>query len=115
MSVGTLYRVASGIKWLLKKIIPSFDSSVALTPADLAEPLHVLGHEFNSRSNLESLLLFFHSRIWFSYRRGFERLPASDLSTDAGWGCVYRAAQMMLANSLVNLRLGRGEGEGGGC
>ena len=38
--------------------------------------------------------------IWFSYRKGFEKLPNSSLTTDVGWGCTIRTMQMMIANAI---------------
>lgn len=40
------------------------------------------------------------SLIWVSYRKGFELLPNSSLTTDAGWGCMLRTAQMMGATAI---------------
>ena len=72
----------------------------------------------------------FESRIWLTYRSSFppiRRSPGSDASTtsfsarlksqlvdqagfttDAGWGCMIRSGQSLLANALILLRLGRG-------
>ena len=47
--------------------------------------------------------------IWFSYRSGI--VPAiqiergSGLKTDVGWGCMIRAGQMLVGNSLLKLRI----------
>ncbi|VEU23662.1 DEKNAAC105025 [Brettanomyces naardenensis] len=71
------------------------------------------------------------TRIWFTYRSGFPLIPRDpdgpsplsmgsflrgtlDLSTagegfttDAGWGCMIRTSQSLLANALLNLHVGR--------
>ncbi|KAK3305477.1 uncharacterized protein B0T15DRAFT_485086 [Chaetomium strumarium] len=72
----------------------------------------------------------FESRIWMTYRTGFEMIPSSTdakatsslsftmrlktsfgeqtgFSSDTGWGCMIRSGQSLLANALLVSRLGR--------
>ena len=72
----------------------------------------------------------FESRIWMTYRSGFapiqksqdpkataamsfrvrmQNLAQSAFSSDAGFGCMIRSGQCILANALLNLKLGRGK------
>mmetsp|Transcript_7658 Transcript_7658/g.13414 ORF Transcript_7658/g.13414 Transcript_7658/m.13414 type:complete len:502 (-) Transcript_7658:1651-3156(-) len=51
----------------------------------------------------------FKTLIWMSYRGGFFPMkPPSSFTTDAGWGCMLRSAQMLLAEVLVR-HLGKEE------
>ena len=72
----------------------------------------------------------FESKIWLTYRSNFPPIARSpspdahrtsfsaglrsqlvkqtDFTTDAGWGCMIRSGQSLLANALVLLKLGRG-------
>lgn len=72
----------------------------------------------------------FESRIWMTYRSGFEHIPRSTdpkalaslsftmrlksltdqsgFSSDSGWGCMIRSGQSLLANALAISQLGRG-------
>lgn len=43
----------------------------------------------------------FRSKIWLTYRKNFPRIFDSLWTTDAGWGCMLRSMQMLLADSLV--------------
>lgn len=60
-----------------------------------------------SEQSYASFLTAFSQRIYFSYRKQFEPLNGlrrnGDLITsDCGWGCMIRCAQMLLAQALLN-------------
>lgn len=61
---------------------------------------HVLGQtyhpirDYNARRDFESSL------FWFTYRCGFPEIAPYNITSDAGWGCMLRSSQMLLAHAL---------------
>ena len=41
------------------------------------------------------------SLVWCTYKRGMAKIGREESTSDAQWGCVYRSAQMALANAIV--------------
>ncbi|KAK2952361.1 putative cysteine protease ATG4B [Blattamonas nauphoetae] len=48
------------------------------------------------------------SRFLFTYRRGFQAIGSTNITSDRGWGCMLRTSQMMLGETFSRLFLGRG-------
>lgn len=70
------------------------------------EPYWILGVEYPPE-NEDALKKDILSRLWFSYRKGFVPIGDSGLTSDKGWGCMLRCGQMLIAQALLNLHLGR--------
>lgn len=58
--------------------------------------------------HMAACFLDIRSRVWVSYRHSFPPLPDTGLTSDVGWGCMIRAAQMLVANTLEIHLLQRG-------
>jgi len=77
-------------------------------------PIYLLGETYRGTGEepdaeaLAQLICDLRSRIWLTYRQGFAPIEGSSLTSDAGWGCMLRTGQMMLAQALIVLRAGRG-------
>jgi len=77
--------------------------------------MHVvmLGTEYNTAEDdaRNAFLDDFRSRLQLTYRKGFSTpltlLGGKEISSDAGWGCMLRVIQMILAQSFVDFTLGR--------
>ncbi|OMP07953.1 Peptidase C54 [Corchorus olitorius] len=49
----------------------------------------------------------FSSRILMTYRKGFDAIEDTKITSDLGWGCMLRSSQMLVAQALLFHRLGR--------
>ncbi|KAL5660121.1 hypothetical protein ACJX0J_027246, partial [Zea mays] len=49
----------------------------------------------------------FSSRIWITYRKGFDAISDFKLTSDVNWGCMVRSSQMLVAQALIFHHLGR--------
>ncbi|KAF9137609.1 Cysteine protease atg4b [Linnemannia schmuckeri] len=60
-----------------------------------------------NRVTLTRFMTDFQSRIWFTYRKEISRIEPSFYTSDAGWGCMMRTGQSLLAQAFVQVMLGR--------
>ncbi|KAF9580213.1 Cysteine protease atg4b [Lunasporangiospora selenospora] len=56
---------------------------------------------------LKMFMMDFQSQIWFTYRKYLTRIEPSFYTCDAGWGCMMRTGQSLLAQAFVQIMLGR--------
>jgi cysteine protease ATG4 len=64
--------------------------------------LYCVAAELRSEEHARSVA----SILWFTYRSGFPRIMPYPLESDAGWGCMLRCAQMLMAAGLQRHLLG---------
>jgi cysteine protease ATG4 len=72
---------------------PSSDVTYNVATYVLGKTYHPI-HDYNSRRNDESSL------FWFTYRCDFPCIEPYGITSDAGWGCMLRALQMMCGQAL---------------
>ncbi|CAH0486726.1 unnamed protein product [Peronospora farinosa] len=85
-------------------------SALDVTPsASLSAPVWLLGRRFNdvAAADFDAYKRTFESILWFTYRRDFPQMIPYEYTSDAGWGCMLRSAQMLLGQALQRLLLGR--------
>lgn len=82
-----------------------------LEPDDIPqtkEPVWILGKRYNGSEEIDDIRRDILTRIWCTYRKGFVPIGGGDgLTSDKGWGCMLRCGQMVLAQALVLVHLGR--------
>lgn len=105
---------------------------------EVASDVVVLGRKYpNAKLSSQEIVSAIHSRVWFTYRAGFEPIEKAETGpgpltflrsmifnaspnstigglfntqsflTDVGWGCMIRTSQSLLANVLQTVMLGR--------
>ena len=83
------------------------DDVVVLTKED-SHKEEIVDVDLNHQATLIQFLKDFQSRIWLTYRKDFPKIEPSSFTSDVGWGCMLRTAQMLLAQGFVNALLSRG-------
>lgn len=58
-------------------------------------------------NGLVEFLCDFSSRIWMTYRKGFDAIGDSKYTSDVNWGCMLRSSQMLVAQALLFHHFGR--------
>ncbi|KAF9970378.1 Cysteine protease atg4c [Actinomortierella ambigua] len=56
---------------------------------------------------LFNFMMDFQSKLWFTYRKDITRIEPSFYTSDAGWGCMMRTGQSLLAQGFLQALLGR--------
>ncbi|KAF8393712.1 hypothetical protein HHK36_019910 [Tetracentron sinense] len=58
-------------------------------------------------NGLDAFVEDFSSRIWMTYRKGFDVISDSKFTSDVNWGCMLRSSQMLVAQAMLFHHLGR--------
>lgn len=86
-----------------QQVEPSF----LIIPANPANQTNQTNQKFQNKSMKTALEQEIYSRLWFTYRKDFEPLSGNTKYTsDCGWGCMLRSAQMLIAQGLLSHHFG---------
>ncbi|XP_038111940.1 cysteine protease ATG4B [Culex quinquefasciatus] len=87
-----------------------YDIGSVAEPDDIPrtdDTVWILGKQYRAIEDLDQIRRDVQSRLWCTYRRGFVPIGGSQHTSDKGWGCMLRCGQMVLAQALLQLHLGR--------
>ena len=75
----------------------------------MSEATFLLGQRYDLAAAVENARwrLDTGSIMWLTYRRDFAPMRPYKYDSDAGWGCMLRASQMLMAQALQRHALGR--------
>lgn len=87
----------------------SESSSVPLDDLEWFGPTWILGkfYDGNTQPGRRHLKRDIQSRLLMTYRKNFSPIGGTELTSDKGWGCMLRCGQMLLAQALLCLWVGR--------
>ena len=74
-----------------------------LNSQDLPEKIQIFDEKYSKQD--EKLINLLKNIPWYSYRKDFYQIKEKDViyTSDAGWGCMLRASQMILSEGLCKL------------
>jgi len=85
-------------------------------PVFSTSPIWMLGHCYQCENDIPSsssssspvsspsfpsFVEAFSRLLWFTYRKDFSSIENTQFTSDAGWGCMLRSGQMILAQALI--------------
>jgi len=74
---------------------------------DEKEEISICDRKFVLPEQKDEFLRCIRSKVWCTYRKGFKSMGSTGATSDSGWGCMLRSGQMMLAEALIRLNLGK--------
>ena len=80
----------------------SYSTNLNYNSSELAKTIQIFDEKFVEHENLINRL---KNIPWISYRKDFDQIEQNDkiYTSDAGWGCMLRTSQMILAQGLCKL------------
>ncbi|XP_077965893.1 cysteine protease ATG4B-like [Styela clava] len=69
------------------------------------EIIWLMGKKYVLPNDREQFCEAAKSKLWFTYRKGFDSIGGTGPTSDSGWGCMLRCGQMMLAQTLLRLKM----------
>ena len=78
-------------------------NNLDLSDEKLPKNIQIFDEKFSKQD--EKLINVLQNIPWFSYRKNFNQIKDKEniFTTDAGWGCMIRASQMILAQGIYKL------------
>jgi hypothetical protein len=78
-------------------------NNLDLNDEKLPKEIQIFDEKFSKQD--EKLINILQNIPWFSYRKNFNQIKDKEIiyTTDAGWGCMIRASQMILAQGIYKL------------
>ena len=78
-------------------------NNLDLNDEKLLKEIQIFDEKFSKQD--ERLINILQNIPWFSYRKNFNQIKDKETiyTTDAGWGCMIRASQMILAKGIYKL------------
>ena len=78
-------------------------TNLNLQDKKIPQEIQIFSEKFSKQD--EKLINILQNIPWFSYRKNFNQIKDKDsiYTSDAGWGCMIRATQMILAQGIYKL------------
>ena len=79
-------------------------NNLKLNDTGLPKEIQIFDEKYSKQD--DKLINILKNIPWFSYRKDFSEIKEKDqnYTSDAGWGCMLRASQMILAQGLYKLK-----------